>query len=541
MIILQGKSVFRDVCIGKLFFYNKKEQIVKHELISDKEAELRRFAWARQEAASQLRLLYEQNIQRVGAENASVFEIHEMMLEDASFCDAVCDMIKKQSVNAEYAVSVTGNSFYEMFQAMEDAYMKERAGDMKDISCRLLRILSGEKAGELILVEPAIIAADELSPSETVQLPREKVLGFAIRRGSANSHTAILVRSMGIPALVGIETELGQYHGLPAAIDGYTGRLYISPSQETLASVQKKMDQSQSHKIMLQTLKGKENVTKDGRHIKVYANAGNLQDVEYACENDAGGIGLFRSEMLYLDGESEPEEERQFTLYRKVLERMKDKEVIIRTLDIGADKQANYLHLEKEDNPAMGCRAIRLCLSRPSLFKTQLRALYRAGLYGRLSVMYPMITSLEEIRRIKTLEGEVKEKLAQEGAAFAPELPTGIMIETPAAALISSELARHVDFFSVGTNDLTQYTLAIDRSNAMLEEYCDPHHPAVLRLIRMAAESAHRAGIRIGICGELAADLSMTEEFIRMGIDELSVAPGMILPLRLRIRELDLN
>lgn len=547
MIILNGKSVFRDICMGQLFFYRGREQKVMRRLVEDKEAELRKFEWAKETAAGQLHDLYEQTMQSVGAANAAIFEIQEMMLDDPEYVESVRGMVCTQNVNLEYAVQMTGENMARMLHSVEDAYMRERAQDVLDISKRLIQVLTEEEGCAVsedirFLEEPSIIAADDLMPSETVQLPREKVLGFVMRKGSMNSHTAILARSMGIPALVDVGAELlEEYDGLSAVIDGYTGMIYVEPDEETLAAMKEKKEQSDRHMAMLHALKGKENTTRDGKSVKVFANAGSLEDVENVWANDAGGIGLLRSEILYLGREREPDEEMQFVFYREVLEKMQGKEVIIRTMDIGADKQVPYLGLAKEENPALGFRAIRICLKRPELLKVQLRALYRAGVYGKLRIMYPMITSAEEIQQLKTIEETVKEELRSEGKFFVEDIPTGIMIETPAAALISDELAKMVDFFSVGTNDLTQYTLAADRQNAALEEFVNPHHHAVLKLIKMAAANAHKEGIWIGICGELAADTSLTEEFIRMGIDELSVAPGMILPLRQRIRELDLS
>lgn len=542
MVVLQGKSVFRDICIGRLVFYRREERRIKRTLVADKEQELLRFEWARKEAARQLHMLYEETVKTVGAANAAIFEIHELMLEDAEFVESVRNMINTQNVNLEYAVKVTGDNMAQMLHSVEDAYMKERAQDMLDVAGRLLQVLTGEKNSEMVWEEPCIVAADDLMPSETVQLPRNMVLGFAMRKGSVHSHTAILARGMGIPAVMDIGEALSEeYDGLTAIIDGYTGMIYIEPDEQTLLSMREKKEQSERHAAMLHALKGKENITIDGRHVKVFANAGSLEEVDAACNNDAGGIGLFRSELLYLGRDSAPDEEEQFEVYRQVLEKMQGREAVIRTMDIGADKQVGYLGLDREENPALGLRAIRIGLQRPELFKVQLRALYRAGCYGRLRIMYPMITSMEEIHRLKELEEQVRTELTDRGIPFEENIPTGIMIETPAAALISDELARCVDFFSVGTNDLTQYTLAVDRQNASLNEFRNPHHRAVLKMIEMSAENAHAAGIWIGICGELAADFSLTESFIRMGIDELSVPAGLILPLRERIREIDLS
>ncbi len=542
MVVLQGKSVFRDICIGRLVFYRREESKIKRTLVVDKEQELQKFEWARKEAARQLHMLYEETAKTVGAANAAIFEIHELMLEDAEFVESVRNMINTQNVNLEYAVKVTGDNMAQMLHSVDDAYMKERAQDVQDVAGRILRVLTGERISETVWEEPCIVAADDLMPSETVQLPQNKVLGFAMRKGSIHSHTAILARGMGIPAVMDIGEALSdEYEGLLAVIDGYTGSIYIEPDEQTLLSMQEKKEQSERHAAMLHTLKGKENITRDGRHIRVFANASSLEEVEAACQNDAGGIGLFRSELLYLGRESAPDEEEQFLVYRQVLEKMQGREVVIRTMDIGADKQVSYLGLEKEENPALGLRAIRIGLRQPELLRAQLRALYRAGCYGRLRIMYPMITSVEEIDRLRDLEEHARAELTDRRIPFEKNIPTGIMIETPAAALISDELARRVDFFSVGTNDLTQYTLAADRQNMSLNEFRNPHHRAVFRLIEMAAKSAHAAGIWIGICGELAADLSLTESFIRMGIDELSVPAGLILPLRERIRAIDLS
>ena len=542
MITLKGKSVFPDICIGKLVFLKRSDGPVKRYWVSDQEAELARFEWARNKASGQLLELHEKAASSGSAAGAAVFEVHRMMLEDVEYCEAVRNMVRTQNVNLEYAVSVTGDHFCQMFRSMEDAYMKERAADVADITARLLRILSGREETPLKLTEPSVVAADELVPSETLQLPPQLVLGFVMRRGSLSSHTAILSRSMGIPAVVDLGPALkDEYDGELAVIDGYTGNVHIRPEEDVLIRLRMKKEQEERGRAELLKLRGRENITKDGRRVKVFANEGSLGDVEKALSSDAGGIGLLRSEMLYLEGTAAPDEEKQFAFYRSVLEKMKGREVVIRTMDIGADKRVPYLGLAKEENPALGMRAIRICLERPQLLRTQLRALYRAGIYGRLSIMYPMITSVWEVEKIRQMEKEVKQQLSNQGISFAQDVPSGIMIETPAAALVSDELAKLVDFFSVGTNDLTQYTLAVDRSNAGLDRFLDMRHRAVLKLIRMAAVNARKEGIWIGICGELAADTSMTEEFLRMGIDELSVAPGMVLPLRKRIRELDLG
>ncbi len=538
MVTLEGKSVFRDICEGPLFFYKERERNVARRLVEDKEEELLRFGRARKAAEAQLQELYEQTSASVGAANAAIFEIHQMMLEDPEYVGSVERLVNTQSVNLEYAILTTGENMARMFHSMEDEYMRERAGDVLDISQRLIGILTESGTSEVPQV-PSIIVADDLMPSETVQLPREMVLGFLMRRGSVHSHTAILARSMGIPALVNMGSGLSEeYDGPNAIVDGYAGVAYIEPDAGVRDAMREKREQSERHAAMLHGLKGKENITRSGKTVKVYANAGGMSEVESACANDAGGIGLLRSEILYLGRDSAPDEETQFSFYREVLEKMQGREVVIRTMDIGADKQVSYLGLAKEENPALGLRAIRICLRRPELFKVQLRALYRAGLYGKLLIMYPMITSPEEIDRIRAIEKEVKQELEKEGVPYEARIPAGIMIETPAAALLSEELAKKVDFFSVGTNDLTQYTLALDRQNGQIAEFSDPENRAVLQLIALAAENAHRAGIWIGICGELAADLSLTERFIQMGIDELSVPPAMILPVRQRIREL---
>ncbi|MCD7835767.1 MAG: phosphoenolpyruvate--protein phosphotransferase [Lachnospiraceae bacterium] len=543
MVVLQGKSVFRDICVGPLFFYRRSQKSVLRRPIVDKKSEIERYRHAREEAAAQLQRLYEETVTTAGSANASIFEIHKMMLDDAEYVNSVENMINAQGMNPEYAVYLTGQNFFRMFVSMEDDYMRQRAEDVKDISSRLIDILTGESLkNDELPREASIIVADDLMPSETVRIPGEKVLGFVMRKGSVNSHTAILARSMGIPALVEVgDGLLEEYDGLNAAVDGYGEKIYINPDGKTLSSIRERKQQSDRHRIALGELKGKDNVTLDGRRIRLFANIGSLEDADKAKANDAGGIGLLRSELLYLGRDSEPDEETQYEFYKAVLEKFEGHDVVIRTLDIGADKQVPYLGLEKEENPAMGLRAVRLCLRRPELLKTQLRALYRAGVYGRLNIMYPMITSESELIGLKEIQREVISGLESEGADFARQVPVGIMIETPAAAIISDRLAAHVDFFSVGTNDLTQYTLAMDRQNRELSGFMDTHHEAVLRLIETAARNAHRAGIWIGICGELAADETLTGSFISMGIDELSVAPSMILPIRRRIRELNLE
>lgn len=538
MITLTGKSVFGGIAIGPLVFYKRNEITIKRNRIEDTEQEIRRFTDARDQAVSQLKALYEKALEDVGESNAMIFEIHQMMLEDLDYQESVVNIITTQGVNAEYAIGTTADNFAAMFAAMDDAYMQGRAADVKDVSERLLQILSDNGGEGMKLVEPAIIAADDLVPSETVQLDKDNVLSFITMFGSANSHTAILARTMNIPAVIGLGEALKpEYNGRLAVVDGLEGVVYIDPDDATLAKMRSKQAEELAKKALLEELKGKENVTKSGQKIHIYANIGNLGDVGSVLKNDAGGIGLFRSEFLYLESETFPTEEQQFSVYKTVAENMAGKRVIIRTLDIGADKQVGYFGLAQEENPALGYRAIRICLKQPEIFKTQLRALYRASAYGQIAIMFPMIISVEEVRRIKDIVREVKEELREEGFAFREDLELGIMIETPAAVMVSRDLAKEVDFFSVGTNDLTQYTLAIDRQNQKLDDFYDAHHPAVLGMIRMAAESAHAEGKWIGICGELAADLSLTEVFLDMKIDELSVAPSMVLPLRKKVRE----
>ena len=538
MITISGKSVFGGVSIGKLLFYQRNSKVIKRTHIDDVDAEWKRFQEAKDTAVDQLKGLYEKALADVGEANAMIFEIHQMMLEDLDYLESIENIIRTQEVNAEYAVATTSDNFAQMFAAMDDAYMQGRAADVKDVSERVLDILSGADTGLKEMKEPCIIAADDLAPSETVQLDKSKVLGFATQYGSSNSHTAILARTMNIPAIIGMGEELlKEYSGRDAIIDGFTGTLYIDPDEETLKAMQEKREKDLEQKALLEQLKGKENVTKSGQKINVYANIGNVSDLGAVLKNDAGGIGLFRSEFLYLENTDFPTEEQQFSVYKQVAESMAGKKVIIRTLDIGADKQVDYFGLDKEDNPALGYRAIRICLTRPEIFKTQLRALYRAAMFGNISIMFPMIISVNEVLRIKEIIAEVKEELKNEGIPYKEDVELGIMIETPASVMVSRELAKEVDFFSVGTNDLTQYTLAIDRQNSKLDEFYDPHHPAVLAMIKMAAENAHAEGAWIGICGELGADLELTEEFLKMGLDELSVSPSMVLPLRKRIRE----
>ena len=538
MITLEGKSGFGGVAIGKIQFYKRNEITIKRTRVEDVEAEVERFQDAKAKTLELLKGLYEKALEDVGEANAMIFEAHQLMLEDPDYVESIENIIRTQDVNAEYAIGATADNFAAIFEAMDDAYMQGRAADVRDVSERLLQALSSQNETVMVMDEPVIIAADDLVPSETVQLDKEKVLSFVTMYGSANSHTAILARTMNIPAVIGLGEALKEeYDGKVAIVDGVDGKVYIDPDEETMASMQKKQKKDQEQKELLNQLKGKENVTKSGQKVNVYANIGNLADVGAVLKNDAGGIGLFRSEFLYLESDTYPTEEQQFAVYKKVAETMAGKKVIIRTLDIGADKQVDYFKLDKEDNPALGYRAIRICLTRPEIFKTQLRALYRASAYGQISIMFPMIISVAEVKKIKEIIEEVKAELRTEGAAFREDVELGIMIETPAAVMVSRELAKEVDFFSVGTNDLTQYTLAIDRQNQKLEDFYDSHHPAVLAMIRMAAESAHAEGKWIGICGELGADVTLTETFLKMGIDELSVAPGMILKVRQKIRE----
>ena len=538
MITLEGKREIGGVAIGKIQFYKRNEITIKRTRVEDVEAEVERFQNAKAKTLELLKGLYEKALEDVGEANAMIFEAHQLMLEDPDYVESIENIIRTQDVNAEYAIGATADNFAAIFEAMNDAYMQGRAADVRDVSERLLQALSSQNETVMVMDEPVIIAADDLVPSETVQLDKEKVLSFVTMYGSANSHTAILARTMNIPAVIGLGEALKEeYDGKVAIVDGVDGKVYIDPDEETMASMQKKQKKDQEQKELLNQLKGKENVTKSGQKVNVYANIGNLADVGAVLKNDAGGIGLFRSEFLYLESDTYPTEEQQFAVYKKVAETMAGKKVIIRTLDIGADKQVDYFKLDKEDNPALGYRAIRICLTRPEIFKTQLRALYRASAYGQISIMFPMIISVAEVKKIKEIVEEVKAELRTEGAAFREDVELGIMIETPAAVMVSRELAKEVDFFSVGTNDLTQYTLAIDRQNQKLEDFYDSHHPAVLAMIRMAAESAHAEGKWIGICGELGADVTLTETFLKMGIDELSVAPGMVLKVRQKIRE----
>ena len=540
MQVYSGKSVFGGIAIGKISVYRKNEQQVKRVRTEDTKGELARYEAAKAAAIEQLQELYQKALKEVGEANAAIFEIHQMMLDDGDYNESVENIIETQKVNAEYAVAVTGDNFAQMFRAMDDDYMRERAADVKDISERVLSILNGGQKGKVVTDEPVIIVADDLAPSETVQLEKDMVLSFVTVHGSVNSHTAILARTMAIPALIGTE-ELpldDTVDGKLAVVDGLNGKIYVEPDAQTLEEMKKRRQAELEKKELLQLLKGKENVTLDGKKIMLYANIGNIKDLATVIQNDAGGIGLFRSEFIYLEKDRYPTEEEQFSIYKTAVETMAGKRVIIRTLDIGADKQCEYFKMDKEENPALGYRAIRICLTRPKIFKTQLRALFRASAYGNLAIMYPMITSLWEVKRIKEIVEEVKAELTAEQLEFGnPQ--QGIMIETPAAVMTSGELAKEVDFFSIGTNDLTQYTLAIDRQNPKLDKFYDAHHPAVLSMIRMTVENAHKAGIWAGICGELGADTSLTKEFLAMGVDELSVSPGNILPIRKIILETD--
>lgn len=533
---ISGKSVFRGIAIGKLAILKKTESRVKREHIRDVPAQLERFEQARETAKAQLRVLYEKALKEVGEVNAAIFEVHRMMLDDPDYTESVNSMIATQEINAEYAVAATGDNFSAMFAGMDDEYMKARAAEVKDISNRVIAVLQGESAGAPAAAEPVILLADDLAPSETVQLDKSRVLSFVTRHGSANSHTAILARTMNIPSLIGVDFP-DDAAGKTGIVDGYKGLLLIDPPQETLDEYRARREEDEEKKRLLLELKGKENVTRDGRRIDIYANIGSVEDVALVLANDAGGVGLFRSEFLYLESEDYPSEEEQFAAYRKAAEMMSGKKVVIRTLDIGADKQADYFGLDREDNPAMGYRAIRICLDRVDIFRIQLRAIYRASYYGTIAIMFPMIISVDEVRRIKEIIAGVKAELDAESLPY-KDVELGVMIETPAAVMISAELAREVDFFSVGTNDLTQYTLAIDRQNPKLDGIYDPHHPAILKMLQMVADNGHAGGCWVGICGELGADTMLTEEFLRMGYDELSVSPSMVLRVRQRVREL---
>ena len=538
MQCFQGKSVYKGIAMGPVVVLRKNDYQVKRTRIEDAEAEAARVDVALKASQEQLQKLYDKAVKEVGEASAAIFEVHQMMLEDEDYLEAIQSMIRTEQVNAEYAVAVTGDNFAEMFASMDDDYMKARSADIKDISERLVRNLSGQGDVDLSSIEPSVIVADDLSPSETVQMDKDKILAFVTVHGSTNSHTAILARMMNIPALIGVNMNLEELQtGMTAVVDGFGGKVTFEPDEELKAQTEARMPEEEEKLKLLQELKGKENITLDGRKINIYANIGSVGDIGYVMENDAGGIGLFRSEFLYLGRNDFPTEEEQFQAYKQAVQMMAGKKVIIRTLDIGADKQVDYFNLGNEDNPAMGYRAIRICLKQPEIFKTQLRALLRAAVYGNLSIMYPMITSTEEVKRIYEIVAEVEEELkAQEIQYKIPE--QGIMIETPAAAIISDRLAEMVDFFSIGTNDLTQYTLAIDRQNEKLDEFYNPHHEALLRMIQMVVDNAHKCGKWAGICGELGADVTLTEQFVRMGLDELSVAPSMVLKLRKIVREM---
>ena len=538
MLKLSGKAVYKGIVLGKITVLKKKEHQIKREKITDAEAEIERLEHAGRKAQEQLKELYDKAVKEVGEASAAIFEVHQMMLEDEDYLDAIHNMIRTEMVAAEYAVAVTGDNFSEMFASMDDDYMKARAADIKDISSRLIQNLLGQDEEYLVDNEPSIIVAEDLSPSETVQLDKEKILGFVTVHGSTNSHTAILARMMNIPALIGVPMKLDDLHsGMLAMVDGFSGEVVFEPSEEIWNFARKRIQEEKEKAQLLKSLKGKESITADGHKINIYANIGSVSDVGYVLENDAEGIGLFRSEFLYLGRRNFPTEDEQFLAYKQVLQTMAGKKVIIRTLDIGADKQVEYFGLGKEDNPAMGYRAIRICLKQPDIFRTQLRALLRASVFGNLSVMYPMITSTEEVKQIYQIVEVVRKELEADNIPY--KMPEqGIMIETPAAVMISDELAEMVDFFSIGTNDLTQYTLAIDRQNEKLDEFYNPHHKAILKMIQMVIENAHKAGKWAGICGELGADMKLTEAFVRMGIDELSVAPSMVLKIRKVIREM---
>lgn len=531
-----GKSIFKGIAIGKILFYQKGEQPVKRVKIEDTAEQIKRYEDARAKAAEQLQGLYEKALKEVGEANAAVFEVHQMMLEDDDYIDSVVNIIETQQVNAEFAVATTGDNFAKMFAEMEDDYFKARAADVKDISERMVNILSGNESGGALGDEPVIVVAEDLAPSETVQMDKEKLLAFVTRLGSANSHTAILARTMNIPALIEVDIK-EEWSGKMAVVDGYTGTFYIDPDEETLKKMQEKKEEDIKARELLQELKGKEDITVDGKHIKLYANIGGVKDVTSVLANDSAGIGLFRSEFLYLEADNYPDEEAQFQAYKTVAENMAGKKVIVRTLDIGADKQVDYFNLDHEENPAMGYRAIRICLDRRDIFRTQLRALLRASAYGNIGIMYPMIISVDEVKEIKKIVESIKAELTEKGIEYG-EVEQGIMIETPAAVMISDLLAEEVDFFSIGTNDLTQYTLAIDRQNSKLDNIYDSHHPAVLRMIQKTIENGHKAGCWVGICGELGADMTLTETFLKMGIDELSVSPTFVLPIRKLIREM---
>lgn len=538
MVIYEGKAVFEGIAIGKISVYKKQEQLVKRIKIDDPEAEKKRYAEAREIAIQQLKALYEKAVKEVGESSAEIFEAHQLMVDDEDYIESVENIIDTEEVNAEYAVAQTGDNFAKMFSEMEEEYFRGRAADIKDITERVLNVLSGAGSGGIDANESVIVVADDLAPSETVQMDKEKILSFVTVHGSANSHTSILAKTMSIPAIIGCPIPLtDDVNGKMAVVDGYEGKIYVEPDEDVLADKKKLLLQEEEKKNLLERLKGKENITLDGQKINLYANIGNTKDLGLVLENDASGIGLFRSEFIYLGSDHYPTEDEQFAIYKQVAQTLAGKKVIIRTLDIGADKQADYFELPKEENPAMGLRAIRICLTRPEVFKTQLRAILRASAFGNISIMFPMIISVDEVKKIKKIVEEVKASIEADGLAYDKNIELGIMIETPAAVIIADELAEEVDFFSVGTNDLTQYTLAIDRQNQSLDEFYDSHHPAILKMLQMIADAAHRHGAWAGICGELGADLSLTKEFLAMGYDELSVSPGRILPIRKTVLE----
>lgn len=538
MKVFEGKSVFSGIAIGKISIFQKADTSVKRFHVEDVEAEVKRVDEAKATALAQLQKLYDKAVQEVGESGAAIFEVHQMMMEDGDYLDSISNIIRTEGVNAEYAVATTGDNFASMFASMDDDYMRARAADVKDISDRLVRVLSGHGDGDMEASEPSIIVAEDLAPSETVQMDKSKVLAFVTRKGSSNSHTAILARTMNIPALINIEYD-DSVNGMMAIVDGKNGTLILEPDEETLKKYQELKDEELRQRTMLRELKGKQTETKSGRKLHLYANIGSTADVASVLANDAEGIGLFRSEFIYLEKDNYPTEEEQFQIYKTVAQNMAGKKVIIRTLDIGADKQIDYFNMAHEENPAMGYRAIRICLDRPEVFKTQLRALFRAAMFGNISIMYPMIISVKEVLQIKEIVAEVKKELTEQGIPFKADVEQGVMIETPAAVMISDLLAKEVDFFSIGTNDLTQYTLAIDRQNAKLDNIYDSHHEAVLRMIKMVVDNAHKEGIWAGICGELGADTTLTERFVEMGLDELSVSPTFVLPVRKIVREMD--
>ena len=542
MIIYEGKAVFEGVAIGKLSVYKKAEQFVKREKIEDPEAEISRYEEARNTAVMQLQVLYDKAVKEVGESGAEIFEAHQMMVEDGDFIDSVENIIRTQMVNAEFAVAETGDNFRKMFLDMEDEYFRGRAADVKDISERIINVLMGVGGGGIESNEPVIVVADDLAPSETVQMDKDKILSFVTVHGSANSHTSILAKTMSIPAIIGCDIPLtDEMDGREAIVDGFEGKVYVDPDEETLAEKQKIVEKELEKKSLLEQLKGRENITLDGQKINIYANIGNTKDLGLALKNDAGGIGLFRSEFIYLGSDNYPTEDEQFAIYKQVAETMAGKKVIIRTLDIGADKQADYFELPAEENPALGLRAIRICLTRPEIFKTQLRAILRASAFGKISIMFPMIISVDEVKKIKEIVAGVKAELDAAGAPYDKDIELGVMIETPASVMIAEDLAKEVDFFSVGTNDLTQYTLAIDRQNQSLDEFYDSHHPAIMKMLKIIVDAAHKGGAWAGICGELGSDLSLTKEFLAMGYDELSVSPGRILPLRKVVLETNVS